>query len=280
MTTIEWTDQTNNPIKEAKEVDGKLVNHGNYCIPISPGCKNCYASVLNKNAFFGGNGRKFGVRPEGHPEMWLDISMLEKWQRIRKPRKIFVGSMTDIFGDWVPEWMIFAMIDAMINSMATFQLLTKRPERASQCVAAWLRIAVGASPNPLQLSDNIWIGTSVENQQQLNERSFWLASTPGAVRFLSIEPLLGPIDLFLVDDPLIPDWVIIGGESGPHARPVDCDWILDILSQCRAANVPAFVKQLGSNWAKRSGAKHSKGGDPDEWPSSLGVRMFPGEVWE
>lgn len=109
-TKIEWTDQTANPLKEGKEVDdyfpGLFETFGNFCIPISPGCKNCFASVLNsKGTRFGGNGRKFGVRIEGYPKMLLNMQMVKKWRRIRKPRKIFVGSMTDVFGEWVPGWM-------------------------------------------------------------------------------------------------------------------------------------------------------------------------------
>lgn len=96
------------------------------------------------------------------------------------------------------------------------------------------------------------------------------------MRFLSLEPLLGPIDLGCPDGI---DWVIVGGESGPRARPLELQWIEDILEQCRAANIPAFVKQVGSHRAKADGLAHSKGGDPDELPLSLGFRMFPGETW-
>jgi protein gp37 len=126
----------------------------------------------------------------------------------------------------------------------------------------------------------------------------WLAKTPATVRFLSLEPLLGPITLpdpdSVInmamqegDNPIFTaepidyiDWVIIGGESGPNARPMNLGWVEDILTQCLKANIPAFVKQLGAAWAGANDATHSKGGDPDEWPPFLRVRMFPGEAWE
>ena len=283
MTKIQWTDQAQNPIKEAKEVNGQLIKNGNYCIPISPGCKNCYASTLNaRGARFGGNGRKFGERAEGYPLMFLDIPMLLKWARIRKPRKIFVGSMTDWGGEWVKDWMIFEMLDAMANSRATFQLLSKRPERIMPIVEQWVHSQRHPAPN-------IWIGTSAENQVTFDERLPWLIKTPAAVRFLSLEPLLAPVELApprpgvgTLAKPYIKliDWVIVGGESGPNARPLELDWIAGISAQCKCYQIPLFVKQLGSHWAKRAGAKDKKGGDPDEWPADLRVRMFPGETWE
>lgn len=273
MTKIEWTDQTQNPIKEAKEVDGKLVKNGNYCIPISPGCKNCYASTLNaRGTRFGGNGRKFGKRAEGHPNIFLDTPMLQGWERIRKPRKIFVGSMTDWGGEWVNDWVISDMLDAMASSVATFQLLTKRPERIAHSCAAWLR------QNGLgQLPANIWIGISAENQATYDERIKWLTRTLAQVRFVSLEPLLGPIKLDYINEL---DWIIIGGESGPNARPLELDWIRAVTRQAQFEALPlvsVFVKQLGTDWA---GATDKKGGDPGEWPADLRVRMFPGDTWE
>jgi protein gp37 len=192
-----------------------------------------------------------------------------------KSKKIFVGSMTDIFGEWVPDWMIFALLGAMTRTpRQIFQLLTKRPERAGEVIGSWLRHAGRG-----QLPANIWLGTSAENQATYNERIKWLNRCLAQIRFVSLEPLLAPIWLDYINEL---DWVIIGGESGPNARPIDGDWILDILEQCKVANIAAFVKQLGSHWAKRVGATDSKGGNPDEWPGSLGagVRMFPGEEWE
>ena len=212
---------------------------------------------------------------------------------MRKSKKIFVGSMTDIFGEWVPDWMLFSLLDAMSQAaLQTFQLLTKRPERAYNVVEDWL-YNVGLD----QLPPNIWLGISAEDQRCLDERLIWLIRTPARVRFLSLEPLLGPITLFDADGQAAQDlaetppygvhrfpvdyidWVIVGGESGPNARALELEWIEDILMQCKAASIPAYPKQLGSHWAKATGASHSKGGDPDEWPAALRVRMFPGEAW-
>ncbi len=287
MTKIQWTDKTANPLKRQ---DG-----GNYCEKISPGCQNCYASELNsKGTRFGGNGMPFGGANQERPEMSLNVEMLQSWRRMRKPKKIFVGSMTDIFGGWIPDWMLFSLLDAMSQAaLQPFQLLTKRPERMVEVVQTW------QAQQPffnVSMHDNIWLGISAEDQRRLDDRLIWLIRPPAQVRFLSLEPLLGPI---LLPDPdsdtalrmqedderciVFPidtiDWVVIGGESGPNARPMDLDWAEDILAQCRAANIPAFVKQLGSHWAKATGASHSKGGDPDEWPEYLRVRMFLGEAW-
>lgn len=203
--------------------------------------------------------------------MTLNVGMVNGWARKRKANKIFVGSMTDVFGPWVPDWMIFALFDGMAQApLQTFQLLTKRPERMSAVVCDWLR-QVGQG----QLPKNIWLGTSAEDQKRLDERLIWLNRTLAQVRFLSLEPLLGPIQMFDMVD-----WAIIGGESGPNARPLNLEWVEDILAQCKDAGIPAFVKQLGTCWAKQARADHSKGGDPDEWPERFRVRMFPGEAWE
>jgi protein gp37 len=282
---IEWTDKTANPIKR---VDG-----GNYCEKISPGCANCFASALNsKGTRFGGNGKHFGGANQERPEMTLNVDMLQSWGRMRKEHKIFVGSMTDIFGEWVPEWMIFALLDAMAAApRQTFQVLTKRPQRASEIIENWLLYTRQA-----RLPKNVWLGVSTEDQQRLDERLIWLIRSYAKVSFLSLEPLLGPVLLpdcdsetalmMQKDNPaqiLEPldyiDWVIIGGESGPKARPMNLVWVEDILAQCRAANIPAFVKQLGEDWGKEVKANHRKGGDPDEWPQPLKVRMMPGEAW-
>lgn len=289
MSEIEWTDETANPIT-VKSTDVDKKNGWHYCIKISPGCANCYAERMNK---WQGNGRSYNATPQGYPEMALNVDMLKSWAKMRKPKKHFVGSMTDLFGEWVPDGYIFQVLEAMANApKQTFQILTKRPERMYELVQQWLDWF--GWPN---FPQNIWLGISAENQEWLDKRLPWLIRTPAQVRFLSLEPLLGHISLpgpdgvvnMTIqegDNPIYTaepidyiDWVIIGGESGPKCRSLDFLWIWDILLQCRGANVPAFVKQLGSHWAKRTGAQHSKGGNPDEWPVELRVRMFPGEAW-
>jgi protein gp37 len=166
--------------------------------------------------------------------MDLNIEMLKSWARMRKPHKIFVGSMTDVFGEWIPDWIIFSLFDAMAAApRQTFQLLTKRPERMAATIQKWQ----GRTPFfSTWMPQNIWLGISAEDQQRFDERMPWLAKTPASLRFLSLEPLLGPITLpdpdsvinMAIqegDNPIFTaepidyiDWVIIGGESGPNAR--------------------------------------------------------------
>jgi protein gp37 len=228
----------------------------------------------------------------------------------KKPRMVFVNSMSDLFGEGVP----FEFIAAVFGVMAacpqhTFQVLTKRADRmleffeahsdAKNAVANVVATAImmGAqSANAIRLFHeggtwplpNVWLGVSVENNDYVL-RIEKLVKAPAAVRFLSLEPLLGPIDArphlppFHGADPFkryIPpdiDWVIVGGESGPNARPCQLGWIADIVAQCKDAGVPCFVKQLGRNaWDGGKRIKLSgKGGDPTEWPAAC--REWPRE---
>jgi protein gp37 len=193
---------------------------------------------------------------------------LDQPLRWTKPRKVFVNSMSDLFHEDVPD----AFIDRVFAVMAlapqhTFQILTKRAERMREYMSGRRtrrgdravrpherrapRIAKGSYSWPLP---NVWLGVSVENQHFADERIPLLLQTPAAVRFISAEPLLGPVDLaHWLDD--IPsgsrrlDWVIVGGESGPGARPFDLAWARSIVQQCQAAGVPVFVKQLGASAA-------------------------------
>lgn len=259
MSKIEWTDKTQNPITVA--------GGGHYCIKVSPGCKNCYAEKMNGRRLTGGDGLKYRVMPES-PDMALNREMMKSWARARKHKKIFVGSMTDVFGEWVPDQFVFGMLSAMANApKITFQVLTKRPGRMSRLVNEW-----SASR---EIPGNIWLGTSAENQEFYDKRIGWLCQID-AVRFLSLEPLLGQIDLGPAVDTV--NWVIVGGESGLNARPLNIEWIEDIIEQCRKANAPVFVKQLGSVWARENKASDTKGGDPEEWPEYLRYRMFPKEL--
>ena len=254
----------------------------------------------------------------------------------RKTRRVFVCSMADLFHEAVP----FEFIDRVFAVMAvcpqhTFQVLTKRPERMrkyltgshsvgwSMKLATAARELLGRTPlsvwvdgkaeaafNAVAEHDgvlpNVWLGASAERQQELDERVPHLAKCPAAVRFLSCEPLLGPLDIFDVDGPLsiamakadphelrfpadVIDWVIVGGESGANARPCVSGWVRSIVRQCREAGTPVFVKQLGA-WsvpalgsitadeapeAGRFNFTDRKGGDPEEWPEDLRVREWP-----
>jgi protein gp37 len=301
---IEWTDASWNPIRCRNIKTGAV---GHYCQMVSPGCANCYASTMQKRFRM----PKFkGEREiDGDLEVFLDEEVLRKPLSWRKPRKVFVCSMSDLFGSWVPDGWIDAVFAVMaLAKQHTFQVLTKRAERMRWYMAPGAG-GCGPTGHIVQMAGekaaqdfyggpwplpNVWLGVSVEDQQRADERIPWLLKTPAAVRFLSCEPLLGPIDLPLCfhssDDPNqtdhsqcapIPDWVICGGESGPGARPCHVEWISSIVGQCQSAGVACFVKQLGSKPASGGWAndwpkmKDAKGGDQAEWPESLRVREYP-----
>lgn len=284
-------------------------------------------------------GRKLGDPVQLHPDR------LEAPLHWRKPRRVFVNSLSDLFHEDVPNKFIAAIFGVMAACpQHAFQVLTKRPERmlswfqwvqshrpavtrelikqggawpkideysaesllcvfsAREVLEPLSRVVLTAWPLP-----NVWLGVSVEDQQTADERIPILLQTPTAVRFVSVEPLLGPVDLrevnpiddFYIDALDTPDqsfklnWVIVGGESGPKARPCDVAWIRSIVRQCEKAAVPCFVKQLGARpyedgcapghvWIGKSPASlhqlsDKKGGDPTEWPEDLRVREFPGQ---
>lgn len=280
QTTIQWTDVTDNIIV--------VKGGGWWCRMISEGCVNCYAANLNQSDYFGGNHLPYSGEP---PELILRTDLIDGWAKQRNPKRHFVASMTDVFGEWVKREWIFAMLDGMRAApKQTFQVLTKRTDVALMQTNAWL------NARSLDcLPENIWIGVSVENQRRADERIPLLLQISSKVRFLSIEPILGHIDLSHFGRI---DWAIVGGESGPEARPCNVGWIRSIIHQCETYKTPCFVKQFGavvvtnertsSNWppgiefetlgrAEISTVhlKHKKGGDPSEWPEDLRVRQFP-----
>jgi protein gp37 len=211
VSNIEWTDVTWNPVTG--------------CSKISQGCKHCYAERMAKRLKAMGAARyQRGFRVTLHQDL---VELPLSW---RKPRTVFVNSMSDLFHKDVPLAFIqrvFATMQAC--GQHTFQVLTKRSER------------VAALSSRLPWPPNVWMGVSVEDSKVLY-RVRDLAEVPAAVRFLSCEPLIGPLD----DLPLAGiHWVIVGGESGPRARPMQVEWVESILSQCRNADVPFFFKQWG-----------------------------------
>ncbi len=214
--SIEWTDATWNPVRG--------------CTKVSPGCKNCYAETFAE--------RFRGVK--GHPyEQGFDLRLvpekLGEPLRWRTPKMIFVNSMSDLFHERVPDEYIVAVAKVMVAARwHTFQVLTKRSERLCKLLNATLKFA---APQP-----HIWWGVSVENRKHGVPRIAHLRSAPAAVRFLSIEPLLEDVGELNLDGIC---WVIVGGESGPGARPIEKDWVLSIRDQCRRAGVPFFFKQWG-----------------------------------
>lgn len=217
--SIEWTESTWNPVTG--------------CTKISPGCKNCYAERMAKRLQAMGQKRYRNAF-----KVTLQPDALETPLRWRRPRMIFVNSMSDLFHKDVPADYIAECFRVMEKaSRHTFQVLTKRPERAR-------RLA-----RDLPWPQNVWLGTSVESADYTC-RIHALVEIPAAVRFLSLEPLLGPI-------PHLPlrsiDWVIVGGESGAGARPVAEQWVTSIRDRCIRRGVPFFFKQWGGHNKKKAG---------------------------
>jgi protein gp37 len=235
--SIEWTDATWNPVRG--------------CTKVSPGCAHCYAETFAE--------RFRGV--PGHPyEQGFDLRLVPDklfepllW---RKPRMIFVNSMSDLFHADVPDRYIQAVARVMMEARwHTFQVLTKRSERLRDLLLSTLRFAADA--------EHIWWGVSVENRKHGVPRIEHLRDAPTRVRFLSVEPLLehlGQVNFAGIH------WVIVGGESGHGARPMQRDWVVSILEQCKNANVPFFFKQWGGVRKKATG-RELDGRTYDELPS-------------
>lgn len=232
--TIEWTQATWNPVTG--------------CTKVSPGCAHCYAETFAE--------RFRGV--PGHPyEQGFDLRLwrerLELPLRWSRPRMIFVNSMSDLFHERVPDAFIRDVFEVMSRaSWHTFQVLTKRAER------------LAAMADRLPWPGNVWMGVSVENQRFVS-RVDLLRDTGARVKFLSCEPLLGPLRLDLRSI----DWVIVGGESGPRARPMRPEWARNIREQCLRAGVPFFFKQWGAY--NEQGVRVGKG---------RAGRLLDGRIWD
>ncbi len=254
-TKIEWADITINPVVG--------------CSKCSPGCDNCYAE-------------QFAARLAKHPNEKIRakyagvVDERGKWTGVidfdvscltnlpKKPKRIFVGSMCDLFHDSVMDSHlehIFGHIGlTRANQHHTFMILTKRPQRMLEFFTNW---------KPYREIPNLWLGVTVCNQEEAEAKIPMLLATPAAKRFVSVEPMLGPMDLdkdeFLsawrcqIDIPTL-DWVICGGETGPNARPMHFDWVRSLRNQCEAADVPFFFKSWGAwlptdQWLSEPGGK-------------------------
>ena len=357
---IQWTNRVWNPVRG--------------CRRVSPGCENCYAERQAHR--FSGPGQPYEAltKPTKGGPVWTGEArfvpeMLDAPLRWKKPQRVFVNSMSDLFHDDITDDQIAAVFGVMAACpQHTFQILTKRPERMLEWFRwisvslpschpygpargvrwyAWNEPALKEAITPAYSHDpcwrwpldNVWVGVSTEDQKRAEERIPMLLECPAATRFVSAEPLLGPLDLFaFLKGELraacltelgaahgVPglDLVIVGGESGPGARGCDIDWIHSIVDQCRDAGTACFVKQLGaspfyardaeggphgtkdalarfgeehpqrpwftdwclthtpdgrSRWFKHLRFKDRKGGTMDEWPESLRVRQFPGDL--
>lgn len=266
---IEWTEATWNPLAG--------------CSAVSPGCTHCYAATMARRLAAMGQKKYIGVAERrGNVDVFtgkinldpLGVQLPLKW---KKPRRVFVNSMSDLFHESVPDEFIGSVVDTMAIAVRhTFQVLTKRPERMAELLPRLADRHTARNGDGWPLS-NVWWGTSVEDRPR-KDRIDELRDVPAAIRFLSLEPLLedlGELDLRGIH------WVIVGGESGPGARPFNWMWADSIIKQCKAADVPVFMKQYGSNpiggMGERIPFKDKKGGDMSEWPESLRVREFPTE---
>ncbi len=339
-TSIAWTDATWTPLRARRLDDGKV---GWHCEKVSAGCASCYAETFNGRRLpNGGTGLPYARDKRGLSEHYIDESILAQPLKWRKPRRVFVCSMTDLFGEWVTDDQIDQVFAVMaLARQHTFQVLTKRAERMRAWAESRRRRTKHISDAGIRLIEengwcveeqwegcfptrNVWLGVSCEDQATADARIPILLDTPAAVRFVSAEPLLGPIEFqcawighagtiasntaeevgfreggrVCIKYGREIDWLIVGGESGPGARPCDVAWVRSIVGQCRDALVPCFVKQLGANpfevdpdpthghfpcaidgaykMAMTSiSLRDRKGGDPREWPEDLRVREFP-----
>lgn len=321
-TSIEWTDAVWNPVRG--------------CSIVSPGCHSCYAMRQAARFDYPGGTYEGLTKPGPSGPQWsgkinLVEDKLSEPLHWKKPRRVFVNSMSDLFHKDVPDEFIDRVFAVMaLADHCTFQILTKRAERMAAYFAAKglqdrVYEAMEREAEAADIADflfdawplpNVWLGVSVENQKAADQRIPLLLQTPAAVRFLSCEPLLDRLELpwlwknehcpihdrpRRIDDQLCPkagiDWVIVGGESGPGARPCDVAWIRSIVQQCKAAGISCFVKQLGArpyidhspepaaSIARKYGVgplvaecfelTDKKGGDMAEFPADLRVREFP-----
>jgi protein gp37 len=281
-TGIEWTDATWNPIVG--------------CSIVSPGCTNCYAMKFAGNRLDGnpkaphyaGTTQKSKAGPVWSGKLALApqhiVNAPLKWS---KPRRIFVNSMGDLFHESVPdEWILDALTIMAIARRHTFQVLTKRAERMrdfmsnpdllQEIMVNWWSFDDGMRSVEAWPLPNVWLGVSAEDQRRADERIPYLPETPAAVRFVSAEPLVGPIDLCRIKEDtgftfdalsrkvgisfrgVGLDWIIAGGESGPNARRMHPDWARSLRDQCAAAGVPFFFKQWGE-WAPHGAGRPSRG---------------------
>jgi len=219
--SIEWTESTWNPVTG--------------CTKISEGCKNCYAERMAKRLQAMGNKNYInGFKLTLHPDQ---LPLPFQW---KKPRTIFVNSMSDLFHKGVPDYFIFEVFDVIRKTnWHKYQILTKRSSRLLQL------------SSKIEWPPNVWAGVTVENYKYIY-RIDDLRKTGAIIKFISFEPLLGPINNLNLNNI---DWVIVGGESGPKARPIEESWIINIKDQCNLNNIPFFFKQWGGVNKKKTGRK-------------------------
>ena len=243
-TKIEWTEETWNPITG--------------CDQVSAGCRNCYAKIMTKRLKAMGQEKyKDGFLVRTHEDE------LERPYGWRKPRKVFVNSMSDTFHKKVPDEFIRKIMEVISdeeNQKHIFQVLTKRAERLTD-FSEW--------------PDNSWIGVTVENNDA-RSRIQYLKEVKAPVRFVSVEPLLESLpDLGEQLEESGVNWIIVGGESGTQARELNISWIRKIIEGCKNYNIPVFVKQLGTRWEMDEKGSRGKGEEMEDWPEEIRIRSYP-----
>jgi protein gp37 len=232
---IEWTEATWNPVTG--------------CSKVSPGCAHCYAETLSLRFHWS---QQPWLPEHAEENVVLHPERLDQPLRWRRPRTVFVNSMSDLFHELVPLEFIAEVFAVMVEAdRHVFQVLTKRHERLAELAPE------------LPWPENVWVGVSIENRRWL-ERADYLRRVPAAVRFISAEPLLGPLDGLDLDGI---DWLIAGGESGRKHRPVEADWIRDLRDRCQAEGVAFFLKQWGGRTPK-AGGRLLDGVEWSEMPAS------------
>jgi protein gp37 len=265
-TKISWTGKTWNPVTG--------------CDRISPGCDHCYALTLAGRLKRMGSAK---YQADGDPRtsgpgfgVTCHPDVLDEPLRWRKPQLVFPCSMSDLFHNDVPLSFIGDVWRVMARCpQHTFQVLTKRPQRAARQIS-WEHeranmygtgnsFVVGSPDDGYKPLPNVWLGTTIESDRY-SFRANWLRETPAAVRWLSLEPLIGPLPSLSFEGI---DWVVIGGESGHGARPMELEWAADLVDRAQAAGVAVHVKQLGTVLGKQLGVGHH---DFDEFPVELRVR--------
>ncbi len=287
-TSIEWTATVG---ADGTVTPGATWNPITGCAVVSPGCTNCYAmklagTRLRNHPSRAGLTKDTKAGPVWTGEMRLNRQWLSQPLDWRRARRIFVCAHGDLFAEGVPdEWILDVFTVMAIADRHTFQVLTKRPDRArdfltepdrlNDIYANWYTF----SGKPAEVYSwplhNVWVGASAEDQQRYDSRRIHLDEVPAAKRFWSLEPLLGRVDLKL--DHARPDWIIVGGESGPAARPMHPDWARSIRDQCSASGVPFFFKQWGE-WGEDSGPL--TGGKDPVMEGRAECATWDGERWQ
>jgi protein gp37 len=277
-TSIAWTEATWNPVRG--------------CTIKSPGCFNCYAMLMaarysnivnGKPQAYHGVARMKNGKPQWTGKLKFVDKHLEdpiRWKN--KPRMIFVNSMSDLFHERMPkEWIDKILMTMAWAPMHTYQVLTKRADVMRNYINICCPEKTHKRPSDGKMvtPPYMWFGTSVEDQAAAEERIPDLIETEAYIRWLSIEPMIGPVTLrpFLRDGKLPIEWVVIGGESiqmGQY-RVMESKWALDLIAECKEFGVPVFMKQLGTSLAKQLEVKSAKGEELDEWPKEFQIREYP-----